>query len=186
MSEIFKYLDYGPAFNFSRKWYAILTETNKERLACIWLKRRQYAPYWPRYQGREKVNRRRFVARWRSVLPGYLFLPVVDEPNWAVLERMPGYRRIMRDGAGNVVTIPERGKQGIEQIREIEMACNSSAIAAEEGIPFREGQKCRLIKIPEVLGEVKRIISKHKIEIEIQMFGGLTLTQVPAAEIEAL
>lgn len=172
----------GPA----AAWYALLIESGKERKACIWMRRRQYEPYWPRYMSPTKLNRHRFAERWRSVIPGYLFLPIGERgANWSLLETAPGFRSFLRSGSGDLIKIPEFGRQGIEQIREIESALNLSIIAAADGVPFKVGQQVMLSKL-EIPAIVLRIDRKRKICVEAKLFGRVVRINVPAAEIEAI
>jgi len=90
----------------------------------------------------------------------------------------------MRNGE-NLVELPEDGRQGIERIKEIEAALNASAIAAAEGIPFKEGQKVRIRRV-ELDGKIKRIASKTKIVVEAQFFGAVREWELPVSEIEAV
>ncbi|HZS57616.1 MAG TPA: transcription termination/antitermination NusG family protein [Bryobacteraceae bacterium] len=175
-----------PGTDLPRRWYALLVESGRERRICIWLRRRQYEPYWPRYKGFVKLNRHRTEVRWRSVIPGYLFIPIpiLQTINCDLIESAPGARRIMRNGE-NLVELPEDGRQGIERIKEIEAALNASAIAAAEGIPFKEGQKVRIRRV-ELDGKIKRIASKTKIVVEAQFFGAVREWELPVSEIEAV
>ena len=63
-------IDIEPIFGEPCKWAALLTTSGAERKATIWLKIRQFNPYWPRYKGTVKLNRHRREMRWRSVIAG--------------------------------------------------------------------------------------------------------------------
>ena len=169
------------------RWYALLVESGSERKACIWLKRRQFNPYWPRYKGTVKLNRHRREIRWRSVIPGYLFLPIpiTQDINMDLLKKAPAIREALRNGHGDIVEIPEKGQQGIEKIRFIEEALNLSAVAAAQGIPFKVGQRIFIRRL-EIEGTIARIDSRRQITVEAPMFGSRVRMVMPVAELEAM
>lgn len=168
-------------------WYALLVESNSERRCCTWLRRRQFKPYWPRYQGWVKLNRHRRALRWRSVIPGYLFLPlsVFAAPNWRLIQEAPGVHGVMCSGDGNFVEIPQDGKQGIERIREIEEALNESAVAAEYGIPYKIGQLVMVRRL-EITANIVGIASRRQITLEGPMFGSRVRFCVTVDELDAI
>ncbi len=167
-------------------WYALLIESGAERKATIWLKRRQYKPYWPRYMGHVKLNRHRRGMRWRSVIPGYLFLPIPTEreAGWQLIEQTPGVRGVMRHADYNFVEFKE---QDIADVSRIEKALNESPVAATEGIPFRVGQMVRIVRgIFE--GHQTAILSierGRKIGLEVPWMNSTTKIILPVSEIEA-
>jgi transcription antitermination factor NusG len=174
-------------FEPSRTWYALLVTSGQERKACIWLKKRQFLPYWPRYLGAIKLNRHRKGIRWRSVIPGYLFLPIpaTNSINCELIESAPAIRKVMRNGSNEPVTLPEHGKDGIARIRELEEVMNADPIAADQGIPFKAGQAIRIARI-SIEGKIKRIASKKKIVVEAMFFGAVREFELPVGEIEAV
>ena len=87
----------------------------------------------------------------------------------------------MRRASGNVVELKDHE---IEKIREIEEALRASAVAAVEGIPFKEGQIVRVEKL-SVSGKIMRIDSRRKIIVEVPMFGSRVLVNLTVNEIEA-
>lgn len=165
-------------------WYALLVQSGKERQVCIWLRRRQYEPYWPRFMGIVKLNRHRKAKRWCSVMPGYLFLPDAKPIDWSLVEEAQGVHGFMSMASGDLVVIPHRGRQGIEQIRSIEAACNADAKAAAFGIPFKKGQLVKIDRL-ETHGEIIAINNRRQIFVEVQMFGRATRLALPVDEIEA-
>jgi len=171
----------APAF-----WYAMLVASGLERKACIWLRRRQYEPYWPRYKGQVKLNRHRKAERWRSVIPGYLFLPVEMEPDWELFEdRMPGFSSVLRNGRRDALAkIPEAGREGIAQIRHIEAALNASPIAAADGLPFKVGQAVRVPRL-SLDGRILAVEKGRKLIVELFFFGAKRPIPLPASEVEA-
>jgi transcription antitermination factor NusG len=174
-----------PIMGAVRHWYALLVASGMERKVCIWLRRRQYEPYWPRYKGQVKLNRHRRAIQWRSVIPGYLFIPAPEHGsvNWSLVESAPGVHGFMCS-AGNIVSLPEIGKQGIEQIMAIETALNESAIAAVHGIPFKKGQLV-FVKSLEIIGEIKRIDGRDRIMVEVPMFGSKVPMWLSSGAIDA-
>ena len=177
--------DSEPADLLTTAWYAVLVASGLERKACIWLRRRQYAPYWPRYKGQVKLNRHRNAERWRSVIPGYLFLPVEDDPNWELLEdRMPGFGSVLRNGVRDrYALLPDKGREGIEQIRQIEAALNASPIAAADGMPFKVGQMVRVPRL-SMDGKVVAIERGRKLIVELYFLGAKRPVPLPASEVE--
>ena len=170
------------------QWFALLTESGKERQGCIWLRRRKYEPYWPRYRGQVRLNRHRRAMRWRSVLPGYLFLPIslTMQANWELIEQMPGFRRVMRTGNGT--NYAELTEHDIGNIERIEMALQSSIIAQGELIPFSVGQTVRFTNanLWALQGRIKAIDGKRRIIVTVDFFNTKTDMTVPANEIEAV
>jgi transcription antitermination factor NusG len=161
-------------------WYVILMSTGLERRACIWMRLRGLQPYWPRY----RVNWREFQVRhgiqWRSVLPGYLFLP--HPADCKLVEDAPGVRRFLRNGDGEPETL---GEHDINRIREIESALNDSIIAARDGIPFKVGQLVDVKKL-EMRGKILRLDGRRRIIVEVFMFGRFVPTTLSVADIEAV
>jgi transcription antitermination factor NusG len=162
------------------RWSIILMTTGVERRACRWMRLRGLKPYWARY----RVNWREFQVRsgvqWRSVLPGYIFLPwPVD---CRVVEDAPGVRRFLR----NVDGAPEtRDEREIERIREIEAALNDSAVAARDGIPFKVSQEVYVKKL-ELRGKILRLDGRRRIIISVpDWFNGAPMT-LAVADIESV
>lgn len=167
-------------------WYALLVASGTERKACIWLRRRQYEPYWPRFMGQVRLNRHRRQMRWRSVIPGYLFLPIFTEANWPLIEEAPGVHGIMSNGEGGHIEIPEAGKDGIEQIRAIEAALNASPIAAADGVPFKAGQQIRLKLLDNIEGKIISVEKGRKLIVEVFFLGAVRAIPYPTAEADAI
>lgn len=165
-------------------WYALLVQSGKERQVCIWLRRRQYEPYWPRFMGIVKLNRHRKAKRWCSVMPGYLFLPDTGAINWELVEGAQGVHGFMSSASGHLTVIPDKGKQGIEQIKAIESAMQESVIAAAHRIPFKINQKVWVERL-SVEGKILRIDGPRRIEVEVLMFDRKTKVFLPVPEIEA-
>jgi len=168
------------------RWYALLTGSGLERKATTWLKRRQYHPYWPRYMGQVQLNRHRRAVRFRSVLPGYVFLAVPDASvaDWDTIEQTPGVRRAMRKTNGDFVQLQVKD---MSDIQRIEVALNSSPIAAKEGMPFRVGQEVRITHgvFEGHVTEILKIERGRKVEIDVPFLGSSTRITLPASEIEA-
>lgn len=167
-------------------WVALLSEPGRERQACIWLRRRQYEPYWPRYKGQVKLNRHRRAVRWRSVIPGYLFLPNINI-NWRLIEEdAPGVHGKMRNSEGYPKLLKTKI---ITDIQRIEAALNSSEINAAQGIPFKIGQ---LVRPTDDLynhweGKIVRIDARNKIGVEVRgLFGSSAVVMFSADQLEAV
>lgn len=164
------------------RWYALLTRAGLERRACIWLRIRQLEPYWPRYNPVPRPYQDPRKVSWRSVIPGYMFLPAPAD--CALVEEAPGVR-VMRDGDGAPIKIPNDGKQGIAQIREIAKSLNDDAIAARDGVPFYKGQKVRVIRL-EVEAKIDRIDSRRRVVVSVPMFGSVVPLTLSVADIESV
>ena len=167
------------------RWYALLVQSGKERKFCFWLRKRQYQPYWPRFMGVVKLNRHRKAKRWCSVIPGYLFLPDNGAINWELIEEAQGVHGFMSNASGDLVDLPYKGKQGIEQIKLIESALQESVIAATQGIPFKTGQQVWVGKL-SVEGKILRIDNSRQITVEVPMFGSRVKSVMPVSELEAV
>lgn len=164
-------------------WHALLAVPGSERRACIWLKREcGLKPYWPRYQTEFRLQRRSKI-QWRSVIPGYIFLPA--PVNYRKVESGPKIRRFLRNGTGDVAQIPYWGKQGIEEIIKIEASLNANPIAARDGIPFKKDQMVRIIPL-EISGKILRIDSRRRVVILVDMFGGTVPLTVAVGDIESV
>lgn len=166
------------------RWRALLVKGGAERGVCQWLQARQIRAYWARYQ----VDATRFPRHgrtgviWRSVIPGYLFLPLTRELSSDYFEYAPNVFGLMRDGVGNVVEISDRD---IQSIKRIEEACQASAIAAAYGIPFKVGEKVWL-KHMEIEVVIKEIDSRRKILVEAPLFGSVVPMTLSVDAIESV
>lgn len=173
------------AYTEPRCWYVLLTE--RERKAAVWLTRNRYLPYWPKYNGQEKLSRGRRRACLRSVIPGYVFLPLANgsDPDWKHVLGTPGVREVIRDGDHTPISI---GDIEINRIRDIEAALNASPISAEHAIPFRIGQVVRVRNdmLWQWQGPILDIDKTGKISIEADLFGRRTKIVLPVSEIEAI
>jgi transcription antitermination factor NusG len=91
----------------------------------------------------------------------------------------------MRRRNGNLVVLSARD---IEAIQRIEMALRDSAVAQEQGIPFKVGQKVRVISdLWQLEGPITQISDRQHITVEATMFGGVIRKIVlPVSLIEAI
>jgi|SRR5581483_4946684 len=165
-------------------WHALFVASGSEPKAVWWLRRRQFKPYWARYRGEPNRIQARRTIRWKSVIPGYLFLPIpmdrhIDSD---FFEFAPGIHDFMRTSSGNVVLLSE---MEIDQIRSIEDALQASIIAAGQNIPFKVGQKVRIVK-PGIDAKIVGITSKWKIIVEAQFLGAPRQWTLAGSEIEAI
>lgn len=173
----------GPPMATGGRWYALLVMAGVERRACIWMRLRGMWPYWPRYEvGHRDFKSRRSVI-WRSVIPGYIFLPV--PANCWLVEEAPGVRRIMRNGRGGFAEIPDGGKEGIEQIRDIEASLNANPVAAREGIPFKVGQQVHVSRL-DMTGKILKLDGRRRIVVSVPLFGSSIPMTVSVGDIESV
>jgi len=165
-------------------WYALLVQSGRERRICDWLHIRQYEVYWPRFESLVKLNRHRRGKRYRSVLPGYLFIfvPVGGELNCPLLEDYPHIRRIMRRASGEVVIV---SAEDIDKIQNLETALQNE-VAAAGNIPFRIGQIVSVRSLCGASCKILRIDNGKRIEVEANLFGGKRRAFVPVSDIEAI
>lgn len=165
-------------------WYALLVEANQERRICDWLYIRQYRVYWPRFESLVKLNRHRRGKRYRSVLPGYLFIfvPIGRELNGRLLEEYPHIRRIMRYASGDIVVV---SAEDIDKIRDLETALQNE-VAAAGNIPFRIGQIVSVRSLCGASCKILAIDSGKRIEVEANLFGGKRRSFVAVSDIEAI
>jgi transcription antitermination factor NusG len=162
------------------RYYVILMSTGLERRACIWMRLRGLDPYWARYRVIWREFQARHGIQWRSVLPGYLFLP--HPADCKLVEDAPGVRRFLRDNDGRPKTIDQ---YDMDRIREIEAALNDSIIAARDGIPFKVGQLV-YVKRLEQRGKILRLDGRRRIIIEVFMFGSFLPMTLSVADIESI
>ena len=126
------------------------------------------------------------MQKWRSVIAGYIFLPLSEEviPNWQLIERTPGIRSIERpDGSKMFLT-----EADMIDIRRIEAALNASVVAAVKGIPFKVGETVRfVIGGRDLTGPILEIDKRGHITVQTdQLFGCAVKVTLPASEIEAM
>jgi transcription antitermination factor NusG len=102
--------------------------------------------------------------------------------NWQLIEQTPGLR-IMRRRNGNLVVLSARD---IEAIQRIELALRDSAVAQEQGIPFKVGDLVRLASgLWDHLDKpvkITQIEDRNHIWLELPPFSKIV---VPISEIEA-
>lgn len=163
------------------RWYALLVQSGQERKVCIWLRRRQYEPYWARYMAQVKLNRHRRAKRWCSIFPGYLFLPDTKPINWSLVEDAEHVHGFMSSASGDLIVIPHKGKQGLEQIRNIEIKERKDA----KDIPFKVGQIVRIGRL-DINAKILAIASPSQISLEGPMFGSVRRIVLPITELEAV
>jgi transcription antitermination factor NusG len=167
------------------KWYALLTQANVETRIARWLRIYKYEMYWPRYTTMVKAARNRRRIRWRSVIPGYLFLALTPEQPLDVrlIESCPMIHRVMRNGSGDVVEI---NPMDIESIKRIEAALQADEMAAAQNIPFKVSQ---VVAVKSLLGahcKILRIADRKRVEVLAILFGAKRQTLVAVSDIEAV
>jgi transcription antitermination factor NusG len=102
-----------------------------------------------------------------------------------LVEKAPGVRRFVRNGNGELAEIPDKGKEGMEKIRDIEASLNANPIAARDGIPFKVGQVVDIKKL-EKRGKILRLDGRRRIIIEVFMFNRFVTGTFSVADIEAV
>jgi transcription antitermination factor NusG len=177
-------VDIDQTIKEDNRWYAAEVWKGKELQGCIFLRNKKMRPYRPRYQHDAKLARHRAGVRWRSVLPGYLFIPVPTDKtiDCCLIEQAPGFLKILRTAEHNLA---ELKVEEIAHIREIEEALNASPIAA--GIPFKVGQRVKINGKSNLRweGPIVRIENKRRVVVEIFMLGRSVALTVPANKLEA-
>lgn len=166
-------------------WFALLVEAGREGRATHWLTRQRYPVYWPKYRGVVKLNRHRRAMRYRSVIPGYVFLPHRSDRDlhWQFILKAPGVRSVLKNASADYARL---SNDEIEAIRNIEAALNSSALCAAEGIPFKIGDmvQCTDSTLSDWRGPIIGIEKGRKIIMEIRLLGRAIRVTVPVSAIE--
>src|SRR5215469_3055561 len=102
-------------------WWMLLVEPGKERSARDSFHRYGVQAYWPNYHSLLRPTlplRERRRTDYRSVIPGYLFVPALPtEMFWDIVERIPGVGHAVLNFSGDVATLKE---ESIDVIRAIE------------------------------------------------------------------
>ena len=164
-------------------WYALLATSGRERKSLAYLVKRGYLAYWPHYYARTRWRGHKSREIVRAALPGYMFLPS-DKPDWPLILEAPGIRDVMRDGDSPY----QLSDIDMKKIRLIDEAVNASPVSAARGIPFKVGQRVRLIHSlwegweTEILG----IDKSGQITLEVPLLGGHHKAKIALAEIEAV
>jgi transcription antitermination factor NusG len=165
------------------RYHAISAKTTHASRNLELTRAQDEKPYWPRYRGPQHFRRPASGWLWRGIIPGYLFLPMENgKPiDCAKIEACPGVRCFLRTAEGlAVLTLAD-----MQRIREMEEeALNGSPVAA--GIPFKVGQRVRIIGNPAWEGPITRIDNKRRIVVEILMFGRPTYLTVSANKLEVV
>ena len=163
------------------RWYVFLVMAGMERRACSWLRQHGLDPYWPRYEVGHRDFKQRRKMIWRSVLPGYLFIPTPVD--CGLVEEAPGVHRFIRYANRDLA---ELDGHDMNKIREIEAALADSVIAARDGIPFKVGQAVHIIPL-DINGEIQLLDSKRRIVVSVPLFGGSGVPMiVSVADIESI
>jgi transcription antitermination factor NusG len=171
-----------PTLAVPPRWFAVLVQSGAELRCWHWFRRRGIDPYWPCYRTQPRQRGRQ--ARFRAVIPGYLFLPLPAFISWTDVRRYnSAFRGVLSDADGEFIELPDRD---VTRIRDIELALRSSPIAAAQGIPFKVGQQVMISRL-DLEGTIIRIDSSRHIEVEAKhLFGRVVRIHLPVSEIDAV
>lgn len=189
LAEVFEAQPLRPQYEEPRQWFALLAAPSGERKACKWLRDRHFVPYWPSFTKQSCRNRGRRHPILCGVIPGYLFLPLAldDQPWQALLDQpgTPGIIDVLRDGGNKPAALTDRD---IHDIRRIDAALNSSVICAESGIPFKVGERVRVVDglLSSWSGPIIALDSERRISVEVELLGRQVPIWVMASQIEAM
>jgi hypothetical protein len=137
-------VDIDQTINEDNRWYGAHVQSGKELQAYIFLRNKKMKPYWPGYQQDVRFARHRAGVKWRSVLQGYLFIPVPADKtiDCYLIEQAPGVLKVMRTAENHVA---ELTVEEIALVRKVEEVLNAPPIVAVQGNPFKVGQRVRIV-----------------------------------------
>jgi hypothetical protein len=112
--------------NLPQQWCMLQVTPGMERGARDGFHRYGVRAYWPNYHSFLRPTlplRERRRTDYRSVIPGYLFVPALPtEMLWDFRLRIPGVRHAVLNFSGDVATLKE---EDIDVIRSIEAGMNT-------------------------------------------------------------
>lgn len=156
-------------------WCMVGTRPGLEQDVCDSFRRGGVRCYWPNYYvfGYTIIARRgsRRGRQYRSVMPGYLFMPLpTEDAFWHVAERHNGTCHPIKTFSGALLAIRN---SDILKIRKIEGDLNTPQ-PKKTLHNFRPGQKVRFIE--DLLtgwppGKVARLADDGRIVIETELMG---------------
>lgn len=176
------------SFHGPRKWYALLTFSNRERSAAEWIKARSRAwIYWPNMIAQRAGGRGVRRSQLVSIIPGYLFMAVGldDGDPWDVVHETPGIHGFVRDGAGHAAHLTE---QDIDIIRRIE---------GNENMP-QDPRTAHRFKVTDKVqfcddlfgrwppGLVVRLDDDGRIVVDVSLLGRVVHIHVLPSQIESM
>ena len=175
-------------FRTPRKWYALLTGSNKERAAADWLKLRSSAwIYWPNMTAQKASGRGGRRAQLVSIIPGYLFMGAgLDSGDpWQVVHETPGIHGFVRDSTGHAAALTD---QDIEIIRRIE-GNENLPVNPKTAHRFQVGEKVQFVddlygRWPS--GRIERLADDGRIVVGVPLLGRVVKISVYPHQIELM
>lgn len=172
-----------------RKWFALLTISNKEQAAADWIRIRSPGTwiYWPNVTKHVAHGRNGRRPQLASIIPGYLFMGERVEAGdpWPIVHDTPGVRSFVRNSTGHAATMTD---EDIEIIRRIE---------GDQNLPhdpktahrFKTSDKVRFAsdlygRWPN--GQVSRLADDGRIVVEVSLLGRTVPVLVNPHQIEAM
>jgi transcription antitermination factor NusG len=169
------------------QWFMLLVRRGKEQEARDSFRRYGLRAYWPNYHtiAHWSLPRRERRRRdYRSVTPGYLFVPALPSNTfWGVIEYNIGIVNVVRNYSGDMAVLKNAD---IEVIRSIEAGMNTPK-PGKSLHSFKTGDKVRftddmLNRWPP--GRVAGSIGDGRISVEVEVMGRIVPFMVFPHQIE--
>jgi transcription antitermination factor NusG len=168
-----------------QQWCMLLVRPGMERDARDSFHRYGVRAYWPNYHSFLRSTlplRERRRRDYRSVIPGYLFVPALPtETFWDIVERIPGVENVVRGFSGDLAMLKDAD---IDVIRSIEAGMNTP-IPGRTPHNFKTGDKVGFIddnaqRWPP--GRIGGSSNDGRITVEIGVMGRLVPRGVSASD----
>jgi transcription antitermination factor NusG len=169
------------------QWCMLIVTPGKEQDARDSFHRYGIQAYWPNYLGFTRWSSRPREPRrtdYRSVIPGYLFVPMLPAPTLRdVMERIVGVDNVVRNYSGDLAVLRSAD---IEVIRQIEAGLKTPK-PGKSLHSFKTGDKVRFVddtlnRWPP--GRVAGSINDGRISIEVEVMGRIVPFMVFPHQIE--
>lgn len=169
------------------QWFMLLVRPGKEQEARDSFRRYGLRAYWPNYHSTSHWSPQRRERRrtdYRSVIPGYLFVPALPSSTfWNIIERNLGIVNVVRNYSGELAVLKNAD---IEVVRSIEASMNTP-VPGKSLHNFKTGDKVRfaddtLNRWPP--GRVAGSINDGRISIEVEVMGRIVPFMVFPHQIE--
>jgi transcription antitermination factor NusG len=169
------------------QWCMLIVTPGKEQEARDNFHRYGIRAYSPNYLGftrRSSRPRERRRTDYRSVIPGYLFVPMLPTPTlWDVMQRIPDVVSVVRNYSGDIAILRNTN---IEVIRQIEAGLKTPK-PGKSLHHFKTRDKVRFVD--DLLnrwppGKVAGSTNDGRITVEVRVMGRLVPFQVFPHQIE--
>jgi transcription antitermination factor NusG len=187
MLKVMQKLEEMAAQTLPDQWCMLIVQPGKEQDARNSFRRYGVRAYWPKYLGFTRWSsrpRERRRTDYRSVIPGYLFVPMLPPSTfWDVVERIVGVVNVVRNYSGDLAVLRNAD---IEVIRQIEAGLNTPK-PSKSLHSLKTGEKVRfcddlLNRWP--LGRVASSTNDGRISVEVEVMGRIVPFLVFPHQIE--